>query len=91
MAEENESPVSAAKPPVVNPIKALPTSHAATLKLKPVIRKPVVGAAGSGTLMWDIADTLNGLMAIPNLIALLMLSGVVTKLTKDYFSDHMLK
>ncbi|MBR4549382.1 MAG: sodium:alanine symporter family protein [Oscillospiraceae bacterium] len=51
----------------------------------------IVGAVGSGTLMWDIADTLNGLMAIPNLIALLVLSGVVAKLTKDYFSKHMLK
>ncbi len=51
----------------------------------------IVGAVGSGTLMWDIADTLNGLMAIPNLIALLLLSGVVAKLTKDYFSKNMLK
>ena len=45
----------------------------------------VVGATGSGDLMWDIADTLNGLMAIPNLIALLALSGVVAQITKDYF------
>ena len=45
----------------------------------------IVGAIGSGTLMWDIADTLNGLMAIPNLIALLLLSGVVAKTTKEYF------
>ncbi len=45
----------------------------------------VVGAVGSGTLMWDISDTLNGLMALPNLIALLALSGVATKMTKDYF------
>ena len=51
----------------------------------------IVGAVGSGALMWDIADTLNGLMAIPNLIALLMLSGVVTKLTKDYFAKNLLK
>ena len=51
----------------------------------------IVGAMGSGTLMWDIADTLNGLMAIPNLFALLMLSGVVAKVTKDYFSKNMLK
>ena len=51
----------------------------------------IVGAVGSGTLMWDIADTLNGLMAIPNLIALLMLSGVVTSVTKEYFSKNMLK
>ena len=46
----------------------------------------IVAATGSGTLMWDISDTLNGLMAIPNLIALLALSGVVAKITKDYFS-----
>lgn len=47
----------------------------------------IVGATGSGTLMWDIADTLNGMMAIPNLIALLALSGVVAGITKDYFKD----
>jgi len=46
----------------------------------------LLGATGSGTLMWDIADTLNGAMAIPNLIALLALSGAVAKITKDYFS-----
>ena len=51
----------------------------------------IVGAIGSGTLMWDIADTLNGLMAIPNLLALLILSGLVAKMTKEYFADHMLK
>ena len=45
----------------------------------------VVGASGSGTLMWNISDTLNGLMAIPNLIALLALSGIVAKITTDYF------
>ena len=45
----------------------------------------VVGATGSGSLMWDISDTLNGLMAIPNLIGLLLLSGVVARLTRDYF------
>ena len=47
----------------------------------------IIGATGSGTLMWDIADTLNGMMAIPNLIALLFLSGVVVNITKDYFKD----
>ncbi len=46
----------------------------------------VLGAVGSGTLMWDISDTLNGLMAIPNLIALLPLSGVVIAMTKEYFA-----
>ena len=48
----------------------------------------IVGATGSGQLMWDIADTLNGMMAIPNLIGLLALSGVVARLTKDYFSKN---
>ena len=38
-------------------------------------------------LAWDIADTLNGLMAIPNLIGLALLSPVVIKLTKEYFSE----
>ena len=38
------------------------------------------------SLAWAIADTLNGLMAIPNLIALALLTPVVVKLTKEYFS-----
>ena len=45
----------------------------------------IVGATGSGTLMWDISDTLNGMMAIPNLIALLGLSGIIIAETKKYF------
>lgn len=45
----------------------------------------VVGAAMKLELVWDIADTLNGFMAIPNLIALLALSGVVVRLTKAHF------
>jgi AGCS family alanine or glycine:cation symporter len=44
----------------------------------------IVGAVGGLTLVWDIADTLNGLMAIPNLIALLLLYKVITTATKDY-------
>lgn len=51
----------------------------------------VVGATTSLDVVWDIADTLNGLMAIPNFIALFALSGVVTKLTKEYFAEHTLK
>ena len=47
----------------------------------------IVGATGSGQLMWDISDTLNGAMAIPNLVALLALSGMVAKITKDYFGN----
>ncbi|MCU7892064.1 MAG: sodium:alanine symporter family protein [Candidatus Thiodiazotropha sp. (ex Ustalcina ferruginea)] len=47
-----------------------------------------VGALAQEQLnfVWLVADTLNALMAIPNLAALLMLSPVVFKLTKDYFA-----
>ena len=47
-----------------------------------------VGSIGGLKLIWDIADTLNGLMAIPNLIALILLSGTVTKLVKEYFREQ---
>ncbi|RKI71160.1 sodium:alanine symporter family protein [bacterium 1xD42-67] len=50
----------------------------------------IVGATGSGQLMWDISDTLNGAMAIPNLVALLLLSGAVASITKEYFTDKRL-
>ena len=46
----------------------------------------LVGSSLELELVWNIADTLNGFMAIPNLIALLGLSGVVIKLTKEHFS-----
>ena len=46
----------------------------------------LIGATLKLQLVWDIADTLNGFMAIPNLVALLGLSGVVIKLTKEYFA-----
>ena len=47
----------------------------------------VIGASLEMNLVWNIADTLNGLMAIPNLVALLGLSGVVIKLTKEHFAN----
>ena len=47
----------------------------------------VVGATTSLDIVWDVADTFNGLMAIPNFIALFALSGTVTKLTKEYFAN----
>ena len=46
----------------------------------------VIAAIMQLTLVWDIADTLNGLMAIPNLIALIGLSPIVLKLTKEYLA-----
>ena len=36
--------------------------------------------------VWTIADIFNGLMALPNMVALIALSGVVAKETKDYFA-----
>jgi AGCS family alanine or glycine:cation symporter len=45
----------------------------------------IPGACADLGLMWSIAETFNGLMALPNLIALLLLSGTVVKLTKEYF------
>ena len=44
-----------------------------------------IGAIGGLRTIWALADTLNGLMAIPNLIGLWGLSGVVTGLTREYF------
>lgn len=48
----------------------------------------VVGAIGGLQTVWDLADTLNGLMAIPNLIGLLILSPVIVRLTKEYFGKN---
>lgn len=45
----------------------------------------ILGATANLGLMWSIAETFNGLMAIPNLIALFLLSGKVVELTKEYF------
>jgi AGCS family alanine or glycine:cation symporter len=49
---------------------------------------PVIigGALGGLKIIWTIADILNALMAIPNMIGVVALGGVVAKITKDYFS-----
>lgn len=47
----------------------------------------VVGAVGGLAPIWAIADTLNGLMAIPNLVGLLFLTPVVVTMVKDFFKD----
>ena len=47
-----------------------------------------VGAVLKLSLVWDIADTLNGFMAVPNLIALLALSGTVITMTRDYLREQ---
>lgn len=43
----------------------------------------ILGATVDLGLLWNIADTCNGMMAIPNLIALALLSGVVVKLVRE--------
>ena len=48
----------------------------------------ILGATANLGLMWSIAETFNGLMAIPNLIALFLLAGTVVKLTRDYFAGN---
>lgn len=45
-----------------------------------------LGAVGTGTLMWELSDTLNALMAVPNLAALILLGGTVARLTRQYFA-----
>ncbi len=47
-----------------------------------------LGATLSLDFVWLVADTLNAMMAIPNLIALALLSPVVFKLTREYFEKH---
>lgn len=46
----------------------------------------IVGATMNLGLLWSIAETFNGLMVIPNLLAVFLLSGVVVRMVKDYFN-----
>ena len=48
----------------------------------------ILGATVDLGLLWSIADTFNGLMSIPNLLALLLLSGTVVRLTKEFFASE---
>lgn len=48
----------------------------------------VIGSVGGLEFVWALADTANGLMAIPNLIGLILLSGTVVGLKKDYFNEE---
>ena len=48
----------------------------------------IVGATMDLGLLWDISDTFNGLMAIPNLIAVFLLTNVVIKLKNEYFEGE---
>jgi AGCS family alanine or glycine:cation symporter len=46
----------------------------------------ILGATMDLGVIWEVAETFNGLMAIPNLIGVFLLSGTVVKLVKNYFS-----
>lgn len=48
----------------------------------------ILGATVDLGVIWGIADTCNGFMSIPNLVALFLMSGTVVKLTKEYFSKE---
>jgi len=50
-----------------------------------------VGAVSSLDAIWMVSEIMNGLMAIPNLIGLVCLSGVVVHITKDYFAGQSKK
>ncbi len=47
-----------------------------------------IGTIATLDLVWLFADTFNGLMAVPNLIALLLLSGVIAKESKDFIAKR---
>ena len=46
------------------------------------------GALAHLEFAWLVADTLNGLMALPNLVSLLLLSPLVLRLTREHFARH---
>ena len=50
----------------------------------------IIGATMDLTLAWDLSDTFNGLMAIPNLIGVVALSGTVMKITRNYVDRKIL-
>lgn len=48
----------------------------------------IVGATVDLGLIWSISETFNGFMAVPNLIGIFLLSPVLLKLTKEYFTNN---
>lgn len=49
----------------------------------------ISGAVLTSSIAWDISDTFNGLMMVPNLIGVITLSGLVTKITKNYIDRNI--
>ena len=64
-----------------------------TIKVYKVIHLVMImfGALLTSSLAWDISDTFNGLMMIPNLIGVVVLSGTVMKITKNYIDRKIKK
>ena len=62
-----------------------------TVKIYKVIHLVMImcGALMTSSLAWDISDTFNGLMMIPNLIGVICLSGLVCKITKNYIDRNV--
>lgn len=48
-----------------------------------------LGSVAALDVIWNLADILNGLMAIPNVLAVLLLSGLIAKETKKYKGKHI--
>lgn len=62
----------------------------ATIYYKVVFVAAVMGGATMGeNLAWELSDTFNGMMMIPNLIGVLVLSPMVYKCTKNYIDRHV--
>jgi len=53
-----------------------------------IVLVAIIGATANLGLLWSIAETFNGLMSIPNLIALFLLSGTLVRLVREYFSKE---
>ena len=69
-----------------SPYAAAMGKKIATIVFKVVYVLLIVAAAiMDNTLAWEISDTFNGLMALPNLIGLIFMGGLVAKITKNYF------
>jgi len=66
----------------VKSIKAYKVIHLVTI---------LMGALLTSSLAWDISDTFNGLMMVPNLIGVLVCSGIVIRITKNYKDRHFRK
>ena len=65
--------------------QALMTTSAATIGTGNIVGvSTAIAIGGPGALFWNLADILNGLMAVPNLIGLLGLSGIVVAETRRY-------